>query len=612
VTVLTAPSSIPRIGVEPILEVESLRIERPGQTIVSSMSLAVGEGETVGIVGESGSGKSMTARAIIGLLPPGFVGSGAIRYRGRNLLELNEREWRAVRGREVGLIMQDPFTILNPVLRVGRILEESLADEPRRSRSQRREEAVRRLAEVGIHDPQVVDRYPFQLSGGMRQRVAIAAALARDPRLLIADEPSTALDVATQRDILVLIKSIQEARGMGLILITHDLRVAFAMCDRISVLYAGSLIEAAPSAELEAEPLHPYSQGLLLSEPPVDRRVGELVAIAGSVPSPDEVAGSCAFAPRCRWAAPVCVAAAPAAVEVAPGRLSACVRIAELRDELRVRHEWAVPQPVAPRTENVLLSVQDVRKVFRDGRRTTTALDGVSLEVGADESVGLVGESGSGKSTLARLLVGLERATSGELVVDGIPASTWPSLSGVDRRRLRHTVQIVFQDPYSTLNPMRSVGFTLAEAITVRDSAARDVARRVGELLESVGLPAAYAERRPAALSGGERQRVAIARALAVEPRVLICDEPVSALDVSVQAQILNLFARLRAERGLGYLFITHDLSIVRQVSERLYVMSRGRIVESGSTEAVLEDPQDPYTIGLLQAVPRSDASWLA
>jgi peptide/nickel transport system ATP-binding protein len=619
VTVLTVPYSVARVGVEPILEVDGLRIERRrrdgADTIVSSMSLSVGESETVGIVGESGSGKSMTARAIIGLLPPGFAARGAIRYGGRNLIELSEREWGAVRGREVGLIMQDPFTILNPVLRVGRIVEESLADEPHRTRSQRREEAERRLAEVGIHDPHVVDRYPFQLSGGMRQRVAIAAALARDPRILIADEPSTALDVATQRDILALIKGIQEARGMGLILITHDLRVAFAMCDRISVLYAGSLVEAAPSAELEAEPLHPYSHGLLLSEPPVDRRVSQLTAIAGSVPSADEVAGRCPFAPRCRWTAPVCEACAPPIVEVAPRRLSACVRIAELRDELRSRRGYAAAPAVAPvgtQVADPLLRIEDLCKVFRNGSRTTTALDGVSIEVGADESVGIVGESGSGKTTLARLVVGLEGPTSGEIVIDGIPASAWPKLTRADRCRLRHAVQIVFQDPYSSLNPMRSIGFTLAEALTVRAPGARDVGGRVTELLDSVGLPSAYAQRRPTALSGGERQRVAIARALAVQPRILICDEPVSALDVSVQAQILNLFASLRTERGLGYLFITHDLSIVRQVSERLYVMNRGSIVESGPTQRVLENPQDPYTIDLLRAVPRSEADWLS
>jgi peptide/nickel transport system ATP-binding protein len=617
VSVEVRPAAGPEVAVDPILEVNGLRIERvrPGRTdtIVSSMSLSVGERATIGIVGESGSGKSMTARAITGLLPTGFTAYGEVRYGGRNLLEVREREWQAIRGRELGLIMQDPFTILNPVMRCGRILEESLTEKRRFRRSERRAEAVRRLAEVGIADATVVDRYPFQLSGGMRQRVAIAAALARDPRVLIADEPSTALDVATQREILALLKSIQVARGMGLILITHDLRVAFATCERIFVLYAGSLVEVGPSAEFEAEPLHPYSHGLLLSEPPVDHRVRELIAIPGAVPAADEVADRCAFAPRCRWAEPVCEAPPPLA-EVVPGRLSACVRLPEIRDEmiaLRGLAKRDVHAAARRRTGAQLLRVEDVRKVFRDGTRTVAALDGVSLKVGVHESVALVGESGSGKTTLSRLLVGLDSATSGEVMIDGISAADWSSLGRSDRRKLRTTVQIVFQDPYSSLNPMRSVGYTLAEALTVHDPAARNVDRRVRDLLESVGLPAAYAQRKPVALSGGERQRVAIARALAVKPRVLICDEPASALDVSVQAQILNLFASLRAERGLAYLFITHDLSIVRQISDYLYVIRHGRIVESGPTENVLDNPRDPYTIKLLDSVPRTDPDWL-
>ena len=607
----------------PVLEVDGLSVERlrrgGADTIVTSVSLSVRAGETIGIVGESGSGKSMTARAITGLLPPGLVARGAVRYGGRNLLTQRESQWQAIRGGEIGLVMQDPFTMLNPVLRCGRILEESLPDRRRLGRAQRRAEIARRLAEVGITDEGVAERYPFQLSGGMRQRVAIAAALARGPRVLIADEPSTALDVATQREILALIKDIQEARGMGLILITHDLRVAFAMCDRIHVLYAGSLVEAAPAAELQAEPLHPYSHGLLLSEPPADHRVRELAVIPGTVPSPGQVAGSCTFAPRCRWAAGTCRESAPPLVEVtlpevASGRLSACVRLAEIRADMRaVREQAELEAHTAPagRAESGLISVRDVRKVFRQGGRTVAAVDGVSLEVGAGESVGLVGESGSGKTTLARLLVGLERATSGDITIDGTSASDWAALSPSERRRLRGIIQIVFQDPYSSLNPVRTIGATLAEAITTHNPRARGVPAQVGDLLGSVGLPAAYAQRKPFALSGGERQRVAIARALAARPRVLVCDEPVSALDVSVQAQILNLLAALRADRGIGYLFITHDLSIVRQITDYLYVMRRGRLVESGATEQVLNGPRDPYTIQLIESVPSPEAGWL-
>jgi len=604
----------------PVLKVERLRIEhvRPGglDTIVSAADLTLGLGETIGIVGESGSGKSMTARAIMGLLPPAVKATGQVRYRDRNLLELTEREWQATRGGEIGLILQDPFTMLNPVMTCGKIIGESLLKEPRRSREARRDEVVRRLAEVGICDASVADRYPFQLSGGMRQRVGIAAALARDPRVLLADEPTTALDVTTQREVLALIKDIQAARGMSLILITHDLRVAFAVCDRVYVLYAGSLIEAGSSAELDAEPLHPYTLGLLLSEPSAERRTSALVTIPGSVPAPDDVAGSCTFASRCRWAAQPCTEASPPLAEVAPGRVSACVRVLEIRTEmaaLRRRGEQEDgPGAAAQGAASTLVQVQDTRKIFHTGRRTVTALDGVSIEVGEHESVGIVGESGSGKTTLARILVGLEQATGGQVVIDGIPASNWASLSTADRRKLRSTIQIVFQDPYSSLNPMRSIGSILREAIVLGEPAMKNRNAEVGNLLRSVGLPADYAGRKPAALSGGERQRVAIARVLAAQPRILVCDEPVSALDMSVQAQILNLLISLRSERGLGYLFITHDLSIVRQVTERIYVMQHGRVVESGPTEEVLSRPRDPYTATLLKSVPRPEPDWLA
>ena len=618
------PESLPAVtddaAVGPVLELRGLRIERTRHdrrdTIVTALDLELGPGETIGIVGESGSGKSMTARAIMGLLPKGLGASGQVRYRGQNLLELTEREFQAKRGGEIGLILQDPFTMLNPVMTCGKIIAESLLKESRLSRDARREEVARRLAEVGIRDASVADRYPFQLSGGMRQRVGIAAALARDPRVLIADEPTTALDVTTQRDVLALIKGIQAARGMSLILITHDLRVAFAVCDRVYVLYAGSLIEMGSSAELDAEPLHPYTLGLLLSEPSAERRTSELVAIPGSVPSPDDVAGSCTFAPRCRWAALACTEGSPPLAEIGPGRLSACVRVAEIRAEMatlrrRGEEEEDNAGPSSQGAAAALIAVQDARKVFRNGRRTVAALDGVSIEVGEHESVGIVGESGSGKTTLARILVGLEQATSGQVSIGGIPATNWAKLSAKDRRTLRSTIQIVFQDPYSSLNPMRSIGSILREAIALGEPAMKDRNAEVASLLRSVGLPADYAGRKPVALSGGERQRVAIARVLAAQPRILICDEPVSALDMSVQAQILNLLIKLRSERGLGYLFITHDLSIVRQVTERLYVMHGGRIVESGPTEEVLSRPRDPYTATLLKSVPRPEPEWL-
>ena len=547
----------------------------------------------------------MTARALVGLLPAGVHAGGDVVVRDRNLLSLGERELRRVRGREVALLLQDPFTMLNPLMRIGKQIVEG-APPARRSRG----EAVRRLAEVGIGDPSVADRYPFQLSGGMLQRVGLAAALASDPDILIADEPSTALDVTTQQEILTLLRRVQEARGMGLVLITHDLRVAFSICERIYVLYAGSLLEVASGARLEAEPLHPYTLGLLLSEPSVTRRFAELPGIAGSVPSPDEVAGRCPFTTRCLWAAERCTASDPPLRELEPGRLSACVRVEEIRGEMAANREAAearaAPAVTVRSAAQPLLRVDDVVKQFGQ-RGDAQALGGVSIDVGAGESVGLVGESGSGKTTLARCLVGLETPTSGGIVLDGVDISDYARLSAADRRRIRRTVQMIFQDPYSSLNPVRTIGATLQEAL----NAGSDRAASPRDLLVRVGLAPEYASRKPASLSGGERQRVAIARALALGPKLIVCDEPVSALDVSVQAQILNLFKSLREELGIGYVFITHDLAVVRQITDRMYVLYRGELVESGRVADVLDAPTHPYTARLVASVPRSDPEWL-
>lgn len=605
----------------PLLEVRDLRIESRlsgrQRTIVDGIDLELDAGQSIAIVGESGSGKSMTARGLLGLLPDGLTAQGQVRYDDRNLLDLSERELERIRGSGIGLILQDPFTMLNPLIRCGRHIEETLRlrSGSRTSRSSRRTEVIRRLAEVGITDPGVADQYPFQLSGGMRQRVGIAATLARDPQILIADEPTTALDVTTQRDILALLKRLQRSRRLGLVLITHDLRAAFAMCERVYVLYAGSLLETGPAAGLEREPLHPYTLGLLLSEPLMERRVSTLVAIEGAVPDPQDVATCCAFAPRCAYREEQCTEGKPALRLVAQDWYSNCVRIEEIRDEMaQLRRSAVRPVPVSPVpvSSTPLLRVTELSKEFGgdSGRRKVQALVGVSLDVGDGESVGLVGESGSGKTTLGRCLVGLEKPTSGQIEIDGLPAHDYRSLSRPDRSRLRRTVQLIFQDPYSSLNPARTIGFTLKQALRVGDAGGRR-AVNAGELLERVGLPASYVRRRPIALSGGERQRVAIARALAVRPRLIICDEPVSALDVSVQAQILNLFKELREESDISFLFITHDLAVVRQVTERVYVLYRGEVVESGSVDAVLDDPQHPYTARLVASIPQSSPDWL-
>lgn len=604
-----------------LLEVTNLTVRsRLGgreRTITQNISLHVAAGETLGVVGESGSGKSITARAIMGLLPTGLVVSGAVSYGGRQLLELSDREMTAVRGRHIAMIFQDPFTMLNPLMRCGEQIVELVRDTAGRrlSRRARRAQAIARLAEVGIRDAGVADAYPFQLSGGMRQRVGIAAALALDPQLLIADEPSTALDVTTQREILARLHDLQESRGMGMILITHDLRVAFSICDRIDVLYAGSVLERSPADELYAEPRHPYTLGLLLSEPPGDRRVAELRAIPGSVPSPDSVSGRCSFADRCAWQSDACLQTAPALVPISAGRESACLRLSQISAELVAARQESVDASQVDATADTsssLLSVEALTKTFKSRTgRSARALHDVSIEIGADESVAVVGESGSGKTTLGRCLLGLERPTTGRVVVDGLDISDFDSLSRDNRQRLRRTVQMIFQDPYSTLNPARTVGATLGEALAAGDAGQRRGRDDISQLLDLVGLPRDYATRKPVALSGGERQRVGIARALAVKPKLLVCDEAVSALDVSVQAQILNLLASIRRELGVSYMFISHDLAVVRQIADRVYVLRNGEVVEEGPTESILDQPQHPYTKSLVASIPQANRSWL-
>jgi peptide/nickel transport system ATP-binding protein len=593
-----------------LLEVRGLSISAANSTITTGTHLTLRRGESVAIVGESGSGKSLTAKAIARLLPPGVTATGSIRYDGHDVLELTEQQMRPLRGRRISMLLQDPFTMMNPLMKCGKHVEEMLRGDPRfAGRAAMRTEVARRLAEVGIADPDVADRMPFQLSGGMAQRVAIASSLARDPELLIADEPSTALDVTTQAEIMKLLKRVQQARGMSLILITHDLRLAFSTCDRIHVLYAGSLLEVGDAPAVQRDPFHPYTLGLLLSEPPADRRVPKLIAIPGQVPRPDAVAGRCAFADRCHWAQEKCRAGKPPLMDLETGRLTACIRRNEIAAEMRTLRDTALEASAPPETKAApaIIHVTRVVKTFAGHRgRSVRALKGVSIELRPGESVGLVGESGSGKTTLGRILVGLETATEGSIRVNEVEASRFSALTPDDRAKVRRTIQMVFQDPYSTLNPRHSVRRALREAIgTGGPSALASADQRIAALLREVGLPENYAARRPQSLSGGERQRVAIARALSVNPKVLVCDEPVSALDVSVQAQILNLFKRLQGELGLSYLFITHDLAVVRQIADRVYVLYLGEIVEQGPTEEVMRNPQHPYTRRLLESAPR-------
>ncbi|MEU4804027.1 ABC transporter ATP-binding protein [Actinosynnema sp. NPDC023587] len=594
-----------------LLTVDGVDISHQDRKLVRDVGFAVEAGTSVGIVGESGSGKSLTVRSLVGLLPRGVSATGSVTFDGWELLGLAERDLRAVRGGRISLLMQDPFSMLNPVQTAFAHVAEGLPAQLRRNRAEVRAEVFGRLEEVGLDPAQTAHRYPFQLSGGMRQRVALAAALAGDPELLIADEPTTALDATTQAQILDMLDRLRRRRGMALVLVTHDLGVAFSVCDRIMVMYAGSLVEQAPAAELRRAPRHPYTSGLLRSHLPVDRRVERLRSIPGRVPPADSVGDRCGFASRCAWAEDACVAERPALRSTGPGRTTACRRVDEIAPELlgTAEEEERDTGDVTVADPGVLLTVRDLRKTYRDlagAKRRSTAVKGVSFDVGAHESVGLVGESGSGKTTIARALLGLVHPDSGSIDLGGLDLGDYQRLSRAQARGVAHLVQVVFQDPYSSLNPARTIGTTLREAILTRDRAA-DHRAETAELLTQVGLTEQHARRRPAQLSGGERQRIAIARAVALRPRLLICDEPVAALDVSVRAEVLSLLRELRQRYRMSMLFITHELSVVRQMTERVLVLHQGEIVEQGRTADVLDNPGHPYTARLVGSVLRLD-----
>ena len=583
----------------PVLEVDDLSISYQGRTLVNSISLRLDRGESLAIVGESGSGKSLTARAIAGLLPTGPHASGSIRVSG--LAQAASRRHGYAAQSRVGLLMQDPFTMLNPTMTAGEHIAETLRAAGR-PRGEIADEVIRRLAEVGITDPAVAKRYPFELSGGMSQRVAIAAALAIDPVILLADEPTTALDATTQHEVLQLLRSIQRERGMSLIFITHDLRVAFSLCDRVMVMYAGSVMEKSPAWAMREAPLHPYTSELLASIPSTDGYQEALRGIPGSVPATHLVMDRCPFADRCDHRIDACIQDAPLLREVQTGRWAACIRIGDLPASEERSLVNAARQPRQD-DRQVALSVRGLVKVYQVKGSSHTALSGVSFDLHQGESLGIVGESGSGKTTIARCILGLTTPTEGAIEFTGMGVLPGQRNAG-HRRQIARMVQCVFQDPYSTLNPMLTVGTTLAEALGQRERPLTDRSNEVAALLERVGLPTSMAGRRPASLSGGQRQRVAIARALAVEPRILLCDEPVAALDVSVQAQILELLRDVNRNEGTSLLFITHDLGVVRQVTENVMVLYRGAVVEEGPTDWVLDDPSHDYTRRLVAAMP--------
>jgi peptide/nickel transport system ATP-binding protein len=615
------------------LHVENLRVEiaAGGRRLVpvDGVGLRVGPNECVALLGESGCGKSLTALALMRLLPEGArIASGQVALAGEDLLALPETAMRSVRGGRLAMIFQEPMTSLNPVMTVAEQIGEALAAHRGIGGPAAREEAARLLAAVDMEADRLT-AYPFQLSGGQRQRALIAMMLAGEPEVLIADEPTTALDVSVQAQILKLLKHLQRERGMGLLLITHDLDVAADMADRVAVMYAGQIVEWASREQLYCAPKHPYTQKLFAVLPRLERRGARLDSLPGRVPAPDAVIAGCRFADRCPKVFERCRMEAPDSLEVAPGHEVRCHLYSPAlsrREHLEGHplggedaggdtaqvHAKAqhLPRPDTLDGQGLVLDVRDLAVHFpiRKGllRRVVDrfkAVDGVSLAIAPGETLALVGESGCGKTTLARSVLRLLEPTSGTVRMGGTDMG---ALHGEDLRRKRRDMQIVFQDPFSSLNPRMKVGAILEEgmAALLPELDARARASRVAALLEQVGLPGDAVGRYPHEFSGGQRQRIAIARALAVEPRLLILDEPTSALDVSVQAQILNLLADIQAERGLAYLFITHNLSVVGYLAHRVAVMRQGRIVEEGATEAVLTRPRSEYTRQLLDAVP--------
>ncbi|MBL8484501.1 MAG: ABC transporter ATP-binding protein, partial [Rhodocyclaceae bacterium] len=592
----------------PILSVRGLCTELDGAQgvarAVDALSFDIAAATTYALLGESGCGKSMTALSLMRLLPDsGYIAGGRVELAGRDLLQLSEADMRSVRGRALAMIFQEPATSLNPVLTVAQQLQEVLQTHRGMDDAGARAEALRLLQAVGIPDAERrLDEYPFQFSGGMKQRVMIAMALAGEPQLLIADEPTTALDVTIQAQVLDLLRDLQTERGMAMLLITHDLGVVAQMASRVGVMYAGELIEEAPRAQFFRAPAHPYSRRLFEALPQAGR--GELATIPGSVPPLTERFAACRFAPRCPRAWARCAAEAPAWHETGGATRVRC----HLYDPAEAgRAETGVAAPAAGAVAagthaGVLMQVSDLkvhfpirRGVFRRTVGYVRAVDGIDLELHAGRTLALVGESGCGKTSAGKALLRLIEPSGGAVRLQGrdVVAAQRSEL-----RKLRAHMQMVFQDPYASLNPRLRVGDIIAEGMEALgvQPAQGGMRAEIERLLALVGLRADMQHRYPHEFSGGQRQRIAIARALAVKPRLIVCDEPTSALDVSVQAQILNLLRSLQDELGLAYLFITHNLAVVEYLAHEVAVMYLGRIVERGSAAEVLAGPRHPYT----------------
>ena len=581
-----------------LLEVRDLRtqFQTASGTVkaVDGVSFTIERGERLAVVGESGSGKSAMAMSILRLLThPGKVVGGEVLLDGRDISRLSEGQLNTVRGRLVGTVFQDPMSSLDPVMRISRQMIEPIMRNLRLNRDQARAEAIKWLDKVGIPEPERrIEAYPFEMSGGMRQRVMIAMALASRPQLVIADEPTTALDVTIQAQIVEVLKSLTAEAGAAMMFITHDLGLVARFAHKVAVMYAGRIVEFGRVEDIFANPSHPYTQSLLSTIPSTTMLKSErLPQISGLPPDMRHEITGCAFKDRCAAAHDRCFAEAPRLTDRGQEHTAACWAPNGLDQALPTgqQHATRLNKPFEP-DGSVVVELNALRKQFATSRKMVVrAVNGVNLRVHKGETLGIVGESGCGKSTVARMLLGLEKPTSGDIFIAGL-------------------AQMVFQDPAASFNPKMTIGDIVAEPLVVKSRGSNaERLDTVKRLISQVGLDPAFVERYPHQLSGGQRQRVAVARALALNPSVVVADEPTSALDVSVRAQIINLLVDLKQELGISFVFISHDLLTVRYISDRIAVMYLGEVVEYGAAEEVFADPRHPYTRALIDAVPVPD-----
>ncbi|MEI6876283.1 MAG: ABC transporter ATP-binding protein [Spirochaetota bacterium] len=618
------------MSTENLLEVRGLRTwfhtEAGTVKAVDGVDFHIRRNETLGVVGESGCGKSVTSLSIMQLIDaPGRVEAGEILFKGEDLLKKSRREMQHIRGNQISMVFQEPMTSLNPVHTIGDQITEAIILHQRLDKLEAIRKAVQMLERVGIPDPaQRVREYPNQLSGGMRQRVMIAMALSCNPSLLIADEPTTALDVTIQAQILELMRSLKSDLGASIMIITHDLGVIAEMADNVVVMYAGKVVEYGEVDAIFSRPHHPYTRELLDSIPRLTDEPGRrLQPIEGSIPDIMNLPTGCSFNPRCRSAIGRCRELEPRLETLPDGHQVRCWKYSSETAGLfapsgpaRERLGDAPPAVEAKSGTEAILRVRDLTMhfpihggVFQTVVGHVKAVDGLSFDIHRGETLGLVGESGCGKTTTGRLILRLLEATAGKVEFEG------RDILGMGKRELRsqrRDMQIIFQDPYASLNPRMTVGDIIAEAFVIQGEGrvrkpVKELADRVALLLEQVGLQPDHARRYPHQFSGGQRQRIGVARAICLDPKLIVCDEPMSALDVSIQAQIINLLEDLQGRLGLTYLFIAHNLSVVKHIADRVAVMYLGRIVELSSTKDVFDGPLHPYTVALLAAVPVPD-----